>query len=124
MATWNTCLLLWIGALMILRGKQNYRRDWSWAMPIVFTLCALNWLAPELFSLAVVYLHPLVALWFLDRHLRRTGPDWLSAYHRCLALLPLLIAALCWQLARTPSLAVDNGLAWRITQHAGAQLLP
>src|SRR2546421_593018 len=63
-ATWNTCMLLWIGALIILRGKQNYRRDWSWAIPIVFTLCALNWLAPELFSLAIVYAHPLVALWF------------------------------------------------------------
>jgi hypothetical protein len=30
---------------------------------------------------------------------------------------------LCWQLSGTPSLADDNGLAWRITQHAGAQLL-
>jgi len=29
-----------------------------------------------------------------------------------------------WQLARTPSLADDNGLFWRITQHAGAELLP
>jgi len=28
------------------------------------------------------------------------------------------------QLARTPSLADDNGLFWRITQHAGAELLP
>ena len=124
MATWNTCLLLWIGALMILRGKQNYRRDWSWAMPIVFTLCALNWLAPELFSLAIVYLHPLIALWFLDRHLRRARPQWLPTYRRCLALLPLLVLGMLWQLARRPSLADDDGLFWRITQHAGAQLLP
>jgi hypothetical protein len=29
-----------------------------------------------------------------------------------------------WQLSGTPSLADDNGLAWRITQHAGGQLLP
>ena len=29
-----------------------------------------------------------------------------------------------WQLGRTTSLADDNGLFWRITQHAGAQLLP
>jgi hypothetical protein len=29
-----------------------------------------------------------------------------------------------WQLTRTPALADDNGLFWRITQHAGAQLLP
>jgi len=123
-AIWNTLLLLWLGALVILRGKQQARRDWSWALPVVFMLCALNWLAPELFSLAIVYLHPLVALWFLDRHLRRTRPEWLHAFHRCLILLPFLIVGVCWQLARTPSLADDNGLAWRITQHAGEQLLP
>src|SRR5437016_8881262 len=39
-------------------------------------------------------------------------------------LLPLLIAAMLWQLSRTSSLADDNGLFWRITQHAGAELLP
>lgn len=123
-ATWNTLLLLWLGALLILRGKQSSRRDWFWALPVVFMLCGLNWLAPELFSLAIVYAHPLVALWFLDRHLRRTRPEWLRTYHRCLILLPLLIAGMLWQLSRTSSLADDNGLFWRITQHAGADLLP
>ena len=123
-ATWNTLLLFWLGALVLLRGKQRSRRDWSWVPPVVFALCALNWLTPELFSLAIVYLHPLVALWFLDRHLRRTRPEWLRSYHRCLILLPLLIIGMLWQLGRTPSLADDNGLAWRITQHAGGQLLP
>src|SRR5438034_2550138 len=119
-ATWNTLLLLWVGALVILRGKQNSQRDWFWALPVVFTLCAINWLAPELFSLAIVYVHPLVALWFLDRHLRRTKSEWLPAYRRCLMLLPLLIATMLWQLSRTSPLADDNGLFWRITQHAGA----
>ncbi|HVS20676.1 MAG TPA: hypothetical protein VHD88_02445 [Pyrinomonadaceae bacterium] len=123
-ASWNTLLLLWLGTLVLLRGKQKVNRDCFWVLPISFGLCALNWLAPELFSLAIVYLHPLVALWFFDRHLRRTRPDWLRTYHRCLALLPLLMLGMFWQLARTPSLADDNGLAWRITQHAGGQLLP
>src|ERR1043166_5986744 len=123
-AAWNTCMLLWIGALIILRGRQSFRRDWSWAMPIVFTLCAFNWLAPELFSLAIVYAHPLVALWFLDRHLRRTKPEWLSIYRRCLMFLPLVIGGMLWQLSRTSQIADDNGLFWRITQHAGAELLP
>jgi hypothetical protein len=123
-ATWNTLLLLWVGALVILRGRQNSQRDWFWVLPIVFLLCALNWMAPQLFSLAIVYFHPLVALWFLDRHLRRRRPEWLSIYHRCLMLLPLLIMGMIWQLGRTSSLADDNGLFWRITQHAGAELLP
>lgn len=121
---WNTLVLLWIAALVWLRGKQHARRNWTWAWPVSFALVSFNWLAPELTSLAIVYLHPLVALWFLDRHLRRTRPEWLPAYRRCLALLPLLAAGVIWQLSRTPSLADDNGLAWRITQHAGAQILP
>lgn len=123
-AGWNTLLLLWLGALVLMRGRQNYRRDWFWALPITFALCAVNWLAPDLFSLAIVYLHPLVALWFLDRHLKRTRPEWLRVYRRCLLILPVLAFGMLWQLSRTPSLADDNGLFWRITQHAGAELLP
>jgi len=123
-ASWNTLMLLWICALVRMRARQKAGRDWSWFAPLAFLLCAVNWLAPELFSLAIVYAHPLVALWFLDRHLRRTKPKWLGAYRRCLFLLPLLMAGMLWQLSRTSSLADDNGLFWRITQHAGAQLLP
>lgn len=124
LASWNTLLLLWIGVLVWLRGKNKLRRDWSWAFPVALGLCALNWLAPEFFSLGIVYLHPLVALWFLDRHLARTRSEWLLTYRRCLCLLPLLLAGMFWQLSRTAALPDDNGLFWRITQHAGAQLLP
>ena len=123
-AVWNTLTILWIGALVLMRGKQKANRDWFWVLPTAFGLCSVNWLSPELFSLAIVYIHPLVALWFLDRHLRRTKPEWLTTYRRCLALLPFLMAAMFWQLSRTASLADDNGLFWRITQHAGAELLP
>jgi len=124
LASWNTLLLMWLGVLVWLRGKQRARRNWSWAIPVAFCLCSLNWMWPEFFSLAIVYIHPLVAFWFLDRHLRRTRPAWLVAYHRCLWFLPLLLVGIIWQLGRTPALSDDNGLFWRITQHAGAQLLP
>lgn len=124
LATWNTLLLLWIGVLVWLRGRNKVRRDWSWGFAAVLALCSINWLAPEIFSLGIVYLHPLVALCFLDRHLARTRPDWLRAYRSCLCLLPLLLGGMFWQLGRTPMLADDNGLFWRITQHAGAELLP
>jgi hypothetical protein len=123
-ATWNSLLVLWIAALVLMRAKQKQDRDWFLALPVAFALCSVNWLAPEFFSLAIVYVHPLIALWFLDRHLRRTKPEWLSTYRRCLTLVPVLLAAMLWQLSRTSSLTEDNGLFWRITQHAGAQLLP
>jgi hypothetical protein len=125
---WNTLLLLWIATLVWLRAKQYRQRGWTriraWTWPVAFAICSLNWLGPEIFSLTIVYLHPLVAFWFLDRHLRRTRPEWLSAYRRCLALLPLLLVAICFALAGAPVLADDNGLAWRITQHSGAQIFP
>lgn len=124
LATWNTLLLLWLGLLIWLRGRNKHRRDWSWAIPAALGLCSLNWLAPELFSLAIVYLHPLVALWFLDRHLRRTRPEWLRTYHQCLVLVAVLLAGIVLRLMQTPALPDDNGLFWRITQHSGAQLLP
>lgn len=123
-ATWNTLLLLWIATLVSLRGKQQARRNWGWAWPAAFALAAINWTAPELFSLAIVYAHPLIALWFLDRHLRRTRPTWLPTYRRCLFLVPILMAVIGWQLAGSTSLVDDNGLAWRITRHSGAELLP
>lgn len=123
-AVWNTLMIFWITALVMMRGRQKTNRDWFWILPIAFALCGFNWLSPELFSLAIVYVHPLIALWFLDRHLRRTKPEWLGTYRRCLMFLPLLLGVMLWQLSRTAPLADDNGLFWRITQHAGAELLP
>lgn len=124
LASWNTLLLLWLGLLIWLRGKNKRRSDWSWAIPAALALSSLNWLAPEFFSLGIVYLHPLVALWFLDRHLRRTRPEWLRAYHQCLVLAAVLLGAIVLKLTQTAALPDDNGLFWRITQHSGAQLLP
>ncbi len=124
LGSWNSFLLLWTAVLIWLRGRQGRGGNWTWGFPAAFALASLNWLGPELFSMAIVYLHPMVAFWFLDRHLRRVRPQWLRSYRRCLALLPIVILAMCLQLAQRPSLAADNGLAWRITQHAGAQLLP
>ncbi|HEY0726590.1 MAG TPA: hypothetical protein VGD38_00870 [Pyrinomonadaceae bacterium] len=124
LASWNTLLLAWLAVLIRLRAKQKRGVDWAWATPVLLALAALNWLGPEFFSLAIVYTHPLVALWFLDRQLKRTRPEWLAAYRRCLLLLPVILGAMIWSLSQTSPLSDDNGLFWRITQHSGAQLLP
>ena len=78
------------------------------------------WLAPQLWYVGLVYLHPLVALWFLERQLRRSPPGWLPAYHACLALMAVVLLVLWWRLANAPSLVEDDQLAIRITRHAGA----
>ena len=124
LASWNTLLLAWLIALIRLRANQKRKADWFWTTPVLLAIAALNWIGPEFFSLAIVYVHPLVALWFLDRQLKRTRPQWVSAYRRCLCVLPLIMGLMIWQLSQTPALNDDNGLFWRITQHSGAQLLP
>lgn len=124
LATWNSLLLFWLALLVWLRSKQKARANWIWLLPLGLALCSINWLAPDYFSLAIVYIHPLIALWFLDRHLLRTRPAWSRAYRRCLCFLPLVLVGMIWQLSQTLPLADDNGLFWRITQHSGAQMLP
>ncbi|HKP46687.1 MAG TPA: hypothetical protein VJT50_08810 [Pyrinomonadaceae bacterium] len=123
-ATWNSLLLGWLGLLVWLRGKNKRRQNGFLAIPVTLALCSINWLAPELFSLALVYLHPLIALWFLDRHLQRNRPHWLRTYRRCLGLVAILLVAIILRLSHSASLHDDNGLFWRITQHSGAELLP
>jgi hypothetical protein len=122
-ATWNSALALWILALVLMRSRQNPRRDWGWTAPVAFVLMALTWVSPNLWGLGLVYAHPLMAFWILDRELKRSRPHWRPAYHLLLTVVPLLLALLWWRLADTPDLPGTDALTARITQHAGAGLL-
>ncbi|MCE9547483.1 MAG: hypothetical protein K8T25_18580 [Planctomycetia bacterium] len=123
-AVWNSLLLAWIVAMVELRRRETGSRRWSWVLPLGLALMGANWLWPLAWSLALVYVHPLVAIWFLDRELRRRRPDWHRAYRRCLWLVPLLLLALWWRLAGTPNLPCGDLLTVQVTDHAGASLLP
>lgn len=122
-AIWNTALILWIGLLFYLRGKQR-RQDWSIAFAAAFFLAGLAWIVPHYWSLALVYLHPFVAMWFLERQIRRTRPEWLRAYHLCLLSIPIFLILLWTLLAGQPNLSQETNLFWRINQHAGSEILP
>lgn len=122
-AGWNTAFVLWVGVLFYLRGKQRPRSDWSWAIPAVLFLAALAWLVPQYWSLSLVYLHPLIAMWFLERQIRRTRPEWLRAYHLCLFSIPVFLLVLGLALAGQPNLPEETDLFWRINQHAGSEIL-
>jgi hypothetical protein len=86
-------------------------------------LAAMVWLAPQYWSLSLVYLHPLIALWFLERQIRRTKPEWLKAYHLSLASIPVFLLILWLALSNQPNLSEETNLFWRITNHAGAGIL-
>jgi hypothetical protein len=123
-ALWNTAFILWVAALFYIRGRQRPKTDWSLAFAVAFLLAALAWLAPAYWSLSLVYLHPFIALWFLERQIRRTKKEWLRAYHFCLASIPVFLVVLWLTLASQPNLPEDTSLFWRISQHAGSQILP
>jgi hypothetical protein len=117
---WNTALIGWIGILAFMRANTNPRRDWGWLLPAGFLVLAAAWWRPYHFTLALVYLHPLMALWILDRELGRRRPEWRTAYRCFLAGLPGLILGLCWHLRDAPPLPGNDALMLRIAQHSGS----
>lgn len=123
-SSWNTAFILWVGVLFYLRGRQRPRSDWSWAFPLAFLLAALAWIVPQYWSLSLVYIHPLIALWFLDRQIRRTKPEWLDMYRVGLMSIPVVLVMLWFALYNKPDLPEDTRLFWRITQHAGSEIIP
>ena len=121
-ALWNSALVLWIATLVHMRGRTNPRFDAGWVWPLAFLLLAGNWLAPLLFSMSVIYLHPLMALWILDRELAKSRPRWRPAYHLCLLALPVFLGLLWWKLHDAPPLpgSSSDPLTQAITYHAGS----
>jgi hypothetical protein len=124
-ALWNSAAVAWVVGLVAVRGRAVSRGGrWVWALPVGCALVGLSWLAPQGFALALVYVHPLVALWFLDRQIRLTRRSWSRAYRVCLALLPVALALLWWRLAGAAPLAEDGEVALRVVRHAGAGIIP
>jgi hypothetical protein len=118
-AGWNTAFLLWVAALVWMRSRTNPRFDGGWVWPAAFLVIAGVWLQPFALSVLLVYLHPLMALWLLDRELRRSHPSWRPAYHAGLLAIPLLLLLLYWRLHDAPRLPGDDPVSVAIQQHAG-----
>jgi hypothetical protein len=118
-AVWNTTFVIWIATLIGMRSRTNPRFDGGWVWPAACLLCAGIWLNPVALNVALVYLHPLVALWLLDRELARSRPAWQRAYRWGLVCIPLLLVGLWWHLHDAPDLAGTDQLTVAITDHAG-----
>ncbi len=117
LAVWHTALIVWIACLLEMRARQNPRRDWPWIWPIAASVTAGVWIAPATFSTALVFVHPALGLWYLDRELVRLHSPWQSAYRTALLVIPVCLAGL---LSSTP---IEAGAAAPLTQqireHAG-----
>lgn len=123
LASWYSAVVVWIVALILVRSRQNPERDWNWTVPAGLAVIAAIWQWPLIFSVALVYLHPCVALWFLDRELGRLHSPWRTAYRWCLLGVPVCLVALSIQLAAAPDLPGDDAVREAITIHAGAGIL-
>lgn len=123
-AIWNTALIFWVGVLFYLRGQQKPKTDWSEAIAVALLIAVLAWIAPQYWGIGLIYLHPLIALWFLERQIRRTKKEWIKAYHLCLAALPVFLLFLWLALSGKAQLSEETGLFQRITSQAGAGVFP
>lgn len=124
LSIWCTLLVIWIGGLARLREKQPPRRNWEFLPATLLAAAASAWLAPHAFSLAVLYAHPLLAFWLLDRELIRSRPHWRRQYHRVMILIPIFALALIAALHDNPALPTSTKTAERIIAHSGAFWFP
>ncbi len=123
LAAWNTAFAFWVAGLVWMRSRTNPRFDGGWVWPAAFLITAGVWLNPLALNIALVYLHPLMALVLLDRELGRTRKAWRGAYRGALLAVPLGLALLYAKLHDAPDLPGTDPLTAAITSHAGAGFL-
>jgi hypothetical protein len=124
LAAWSAVWFLWVALLIDWRSRQNPRFEGGWAWPLAFLGIAGVATVPWGLSVLLVYLHPLLALWFLDREVGRSRPGWLRAFRRSLAMVPLGLVGLYFACAGRPDLATEDSLTRAIVQQCGAGLFP
>jgi hypothetical protein len=101
-ALWHSGLAVWTASLIILRRRESPRGDCLAVLPPVCLWLAAAWFAPAVLDVAIIYAHPLLAFWFLDRQIRRSRPEWAPAWRRSLGAIPILLVLLMWRLASSP----------------------
>ncbi len=120
---WNSFFLIWVATLMYLRSKTNPRKSWDWLPMILFFLLGVNWLLPFWLNLVIVYGHPCMAFWILDRELKRSHSPFRTIYHRLIWIIPILITFLIAELIFAPDLPGADSLTLMISANAGDWLL-
>jgi hypothetical protein len=102
---WSTAFLFWTALLVWMRSNTNPRFDSGWVWPVVCFASAGVSLNPIALPVAMVYLHPLMALWLLDLELRRSRPTWRRTYRIALGSVPVFLFVLWWQFRDTSAMS-------------------
>jgi hypothetical protein len=89
---WHCSFFAWVLLLARLHDRRLIARWGPWILMLAGAAC----LMPVAADYALVYLHPLLALWFLDRQIRRSRPEWSGAWRSWLPVVPLLAALVAW----------------------------
>ncbi len=124
---WNTALIAWCTLMVSMRSRTGPRRDWDYAWPIGLAVIGFAWLQPIVLPVLLVFLHPLMGLWVLDREITKSRPEWRAPYRRSLKLLPAFIAML-WLVGPVANLdanwlQIPTKIKHQIVQHSGASVL-
>lgn len=119
----NVAMVGWICSLILIRHPELSTKKHALLCAVAALSVGLIMSSPGYFAVGLVYSHPLVALVMLDMELRRSKPHLVAPYRWSLTLIPLMLAALWWQLAATASIEVTDPLVAQIIRHAGADYL-
>lgn len=95
---WNAALVFWVTVLAGLRRQEHPRREWPWLEPAALTLVGVMWGWPNLFTMLLVFGHPILALVILGRELHAFRRPERRIYPQLMAAVPVGMLVLLYGL--------------------------
>lgn len=123
LACWNAALVAWIASLAHLRARTKPRFAAGWVWPLAASIVFLQWPSPLLFSVALVYLHPLLAIVILDREVRRSRRYRSASLRLAICLIPAAIGLMWVAACSCPAIQPDTFIKQNVLRHSGADIL-
>lgn len=119
--SWIFAFFSWLVCLVVFR--QGKSRVAKFLIPFILLAASCSLAQPLAFGLSLVYLHPLIGLFILDRELSRSRKSWLKPYRIALCTVPLFLLLLVNQLTQAEALSQASLLDQQIVRHAGSSIL-
>jgi hypothetical protein len=117
---WTCALVLWVVWLLPSHQRRAMREDPVVTGLALAGLCTLAWRNPGLINVALIYGHPLMAMFILDLELGRRRPAWRTGYRAALCLSGVILVVL-WLAMGQPG--ESSPLGDLVVQQAASDLL-